>query len=272
MKNVLHIHFIVLSLIFLIQFLTKAIPSFDCQLITVIGLLLITKSLSTPKYFSTWANSSEYDGIKVTTAQQESRNRLSTFARWVDALSISIRILSVFTPCRSVIKLKSSFKYSINRLLFIVPLVIVLKHQPVLVIAEISESEPKCFMLVIVSSISLLSHDLLATVVRENQASSMFTMTSIRGRSCIILTVKYDFCNMFLFLSYRAGLDLPILYDSYRSSFRYLRTKWTGTLIPDSLKTNIHTSFAVFGFLFEAKNDVIFSLTNGKFIKVRRVL
>ena len=196
---------------------------------------------------------------------------VTTFAGWVDALSISIRILSILTPCRSVIKLKSSFKYSINKF-FLVPLVVALKHQPVLVIAEISESEPKCFMLVIVSSIPLLSYDLLATLVRENQASSMFTMTSIRGRSCIILTVMYDFCNMFLFQSYRAGLDLPILYDSCRSSFRYLRTKWTGTLIPDSLKTNIHKSFAIFGFLLQAKNDAIFSLTNGEFIKVLLVL
>ena len=96
-------------------------------------------------------------------------------------------------------------------MLFIDPVTVALNDHPELVIAEIRESEPECFIFVIVSSIPLLNHDLFATVVLENHASSMFTMTSINGTSFITLIAKYDLSIMFLSKSYSAGLDFPIV-------------------------------------------------------------
>ena len=72
------------------------------------------------------------------------------------------------------------------------PATVVLNIQPELAIAEISDSdsESECFIFAIFSSFLFLSHDILVTVVCENHASSMFTITSINVRSLMTLIVK----------------------------------------------------------------------------------
>ena len=213
----------------------KVIPFSDLRFTIVLSLFFRIRLFRSSKLFSIRANSGVYRGINAKYIPHDSRWFLTIFARCEEALSKRMRIFFFCISCCITKNFFSSTKYSLNSELMIFPEIVAFNDQLEPVIQEISDKEPEYFIFVMLSSNPFRNHDLLFIKERENRASSMFKITFIFGNSYAILTAKYDFVIKFWSTSRFTGLYFPILYDNPSFDYMYFRTKWIGTLIPDSL-------------------------------------